>query len=308
MSHLVIGPGYLGLRVAKLWQATGKQVSLVSRTSQHAKEILDSVYSSIVADVTKPKELTTLPTAKVVLYAVGRERDSNQTPHQVYSEGFGNVLDALQKSASTNVRVLLISTTGVYADADGGWVNEASIASPTRPSARALFEAEQRLRASRFAENAVILRLAGIYGPGRIPRFIGISDIGKSSRTLVPSKTPSSTSSNHWLNLIHVTDAAIALAAAATAPPGTYNVSDGHPVRRADFDALSKELFSVARSSSSAESQVDQYPGRKQASVNKRISNDRMRSGFATMLQYPSYREGLMSIANTISPKGQAID
>jgi len=131
-------------------------------------------------------------------------------------------------------RIVYISTTGVYGDCAGAWVDETW---PTHPrAARSLrrLDAEQRLQdwAATSGGELVILRVAGIYGPDRLP----LERIRAGQPTIVPEQAP-------WSNRIHADDLVeICLAALDRAPAGAiYNVSDGHPSTMTDyFDRISE--------------------------------------------------------------------
>ena len=114
-----------------------------------------------------PASLADLPEVASVLFAVGYSRTSEASIHEVYVEGLRNVLDALPAATGP---VVYISSTGVYAQKDGQWVDEDSECEPDREGGRACLAAEQCLVAHLRGAGATILRMAGLYGPGRLPR------------------------------------------------------------------------------------------------------------------------------------------
>src|SRR5262249_49632115 len=118
------------------------------------------------------------------------------------------------------------SSTGVYGNVMGQTVDETTPCAPIREGGRACLGAEQLLADGRLAHQSVILRLAGIYGPGRIPRAADLA-AGR------PIDAPAS----GWLNLIHVEDAAqiVLLAEQRASPPQTFVISDGVPVQRSEY-------------------------------------------------------------------------
>src|SRR4051794_19097800 len=95
MVKLVVGCGYLGARVARLWRASGEQVHVVTRKLERAREFERAGYLPIVADVTRPESLAGLPAADTVLFAVGFDRASGATIEQVYVTGLQAVLHGL---------------------------------------------------------------------------------------------------------------------------------------------------------------------------------------------------------------------
>ena len=94
MTKLIFGCGYLGHRVAKLWQATGETVCVVTRSVDRAAQLRDEGFETVVADVTNADTLTDLPPAETVLFAVGFDRIAGNTIYEVYTDGVKNVLAA----------------------------------------------------------------------------------------------------------------------------------------------------------------------------------------------------------------------
>ena len=233
MSKLIIGCGYLGRRVGRLWLEAGHEVSGVVRHTSQQPQITQDGIRPIVADVTRPDTLTRLPPAETVLVSVGYDEAGGKSRWEVYVEGLRAVLDAL---APTTRRVIFISTTGVYGEAGGGWVDEDSPCRPARESARTLLAAERTLADHPLGRFGVVLRLAGLYGPGRLPRTADLL-----------AGQPLVVSPGCYVNLIHVDDAAaVVLAAEAHArPPATYVVSDGRPVQRREYLRCLAELLGV---------------------------------------------------------------
>ncbi len=282
MSKLIFGCGYLGRRVARKWRDAGDEVFVVTRSSSRAAELERDGYRPIVADVIRAASLVNIPVVETVLYAVGHDRDAGASMHDVYVEGLRSVLDALSEAIG---KLLYISTTGVYGQSNGDWVDEDSPCEPRREAGRAFVEAEQVLTSHRLASRAVILRLAGLYGSGRIPNAADIR-----------AKRPVASMQDAFLNLIHVDDAVtIVLAAERRAvAPRVYAVSDGHPVkRRAYYEELARLLdaLPVRFTAPPADS-----PTGMRAGSDKRVKNARMLAELGVSLRYPSYREGLAAI------------
>ena len=220
-SRLIVGCGYLGSRVASRWLAEGSQVHAITRRESRAADLAARGIDPIVADVTRPETIPTLPDVATVFWAVGFDRASSASHHDVHVKGLAHVLDTLPG----HPRPILSSSTGVGGDEGGGLVNETTPPHPSRDAGRVLLEAEDLLRGHRLGPG-VALRFAGLYGPERLPR---IAD-------LVAGR-PLAVDPDSWLNLIHVDDAAaiVCAIAAAKSPASLYVVSDGHPVRRRDW-------------------------------------------------------------------------
>jgi nucleoside-diphosphate-sugar epimerase len=284
MQRLIFGCGYLGSRVGALWKARGDEVTVVTRSSERAVSFTAIGYRAIVADVTQPSSLRNLPNADTLLYAVGHDRSVGPAIHEVFAGGLRNVLDA--KSPEVN-RVIYISTTGVYGDAGGDWVDEATPPAPTREGGRASLAAEGVLRAHPLAERAVILRLAGIYGPGRVPFLEQLR-----------SGEPIPAVETGYLNLIHVDDAARIVDRAATVAlsnlPRVYCVSDGCPLIRGEY------YREVARRINAPPPKFvvppADSPRALRAGSDRRVKNDRMLRELGINVQFPSCRAGLSAI------------
>jgi nucleoside-diphosphate-sugar epimerase len=221
-----------------------------------------------------------------VLYCVGYDRQGKGSRWDIQVQGLRNVLNALSPATE---RFLYISSTGVYGNAGGDWVHEGSPCRPAREAGKVLLAAEELIRGNPLGNRAIILRLAGIYGPDRLPHLAN----------LVAGR-PLAIPSGGWINLIHVDDAAgVALAAEMRCTaPRLYVVSDGHPTNRQDFYRYLAELLKLpepefvqtAVAESAATRSLDQ----------KRVSNARMLSELGIKLKYPSFREGLVSVARIL--------
>jgi len=292
MQKLIFGCGYLGERVARRWKSAGHEVAVVTRSQARAEQFRQNGYSAIVADVTRPETLGVLPASDSVLFAVGYDRSpgaGKQSIDDVYAGGVRNVLSALP--AGTR-RFIYISTTGVYGFRGGEWVDEATPTDPQRSGGRASLAAEQVIAGSSLANQAIVLRLAGIYGPGRIP-FLNELIGGQP----IPARTTG------YLNLIHVDDAVEAVVAAESADfssfasqsaPHLFCICDGNPVERGEY------YSDVARQIGAPPPRfVEPEPGSPRAEravSNRRVSNNRMLADLRVTLAYPDYRAGLAAI------------
>jgi len=285
VRKLIVGCGYLGLRVADRWVAEGAVVSAVTRYAGRGSFLQSRGIEPIVGDIMAPDTLRWLPSADTVLFAVGHDRGCGHSIRELYVAGLMNVLECLPSSVG---RFIYVSSTGVFGQSDGSWVDETSPCEPKREGGRACWQAELLLRQHPLGRRAVVLRMAGMYGPGRIPRSKGLL-----------AGLPLDAPSEGYLNLIHVDDAASAvLAAEARAPlPSLYCVSDGHPVVRRDYYCQLAELLGAAEPQF-RKTQLD-APAALRASASKRVSNQRLLSQLGFQPQYPSYREGLAAIVRT---------
>ncbi len=285
--RLIFGCGYLGHRVAKRWLVAGDRVSVVTRNQDRAREFEGEGFSSILADVTNEASLSFLQDrafadVDTLLFAVGYDRKAEPSINSVYAEGFQRVLDRLNDQTR---RVIYISTTGVYGSAEGAWVDESTPPAPHRDGGKASLAAEEALWASPFANRGVALRLAGIYGPGRLP-YLKQLEAGE----------PIAAPQEGHLNLIHVDDAATVTTLAADHPTasGIYCVSDGNPpVRKEYYEEMARLIGADSPKFSEPEAGS---PRAARAAADKRISNKKLLKELGVELAYPSYREGLTAI------------
>jgi len=291
MSKLIVGCGYLGQRVAAQWADAGQLVHTVTRDSARAAEFKEKGWQPLQFDVTDPNSIPPLPKVDTILFAVGygrakpgEEGSNRPSIYDVYVDGLKNVLAAVSSDIR---RFIYISSTGVYSQTDGSVVDEDSPTEPTREGGKACLAAEDLLQAHPLGSKAVILRLAGIYGPNRIPRKADLLE-GK------PIASPDA----GFLNLIHVDDAVAAVLAAEEAEdinlPRTYLVSDGEPIPRGDYYREAARLLN-APPPSFAQPAADSHAATR-AIADKRIDNSRIQKELDPLFMYPSYREGLAEI------------
>lgn len=282
MAKLIFGCGYLGQRVARRWRDAGCDVFVATRSDDKAERFRVDGYRPIVADLMQPASLADLPVAETVLYAVGYDPASAVSRHALYVDGLKHVLAALPPDIG---KFIYVSSTGVYGQTNGEWVDEQSPCQPVREGGQACLAAERALAAHSVGASAIVLRMAGLYGPGRIP-----------NATAIRRGEPIAAASTGHLNLIHVDDAAgIVLAAEERArPPRTYVVSDGHPVERREYyEELARQLAADAPRFVAPAADA---PAAQRAAASKRINNARLMAELGVSLAYPSFREGLAAI------------
>ncbi|MHB8902217.1 MAG: NAD-dependent epimerase/dehydratase family protein [Thermoguttaceae bacterium] len=291
MRRLVIGCGYLGYRVARQWLSQGDEVAVVTRRRERADELRREGFRAVEADVSDRESLKGLPEAEHVLHAVGYDRAGSGSRREVIVEGLRNVLDSL--SGGTE-RIVFVSSTGVMGGQGGGWVDEGADCRPERESGRCGLEAEELLGSDRLGRRAVVLRLAGMYGPGRLPKLADVLGGG-----------PVSAPEGSYLNLIHVDDAVRVVRAADLrgSVPDLYLVSDGSPTGHREFYremarqlGVAEPLFCVPEPGSR---------GAAAAGGNKRVSNRKMLAQLEVELEYPDFRVGLAAICREYRGAGE---
>ena len=279
MAKLIFGCGYLGHRVARHWRAAGETVYAVTRVPARAAELAADGVQPLLGDVTDAATLAGLPAVETVLYAIAYDPRSGVSRRSATLEGLLAALDALPAVG----RFIYVSSTSVFGAAGGAWVDETTACRPTREAGKTGLAAERLLAAHPWGERAIVLRLAGLYGPGRLPRLKDVL-----------AGRPIEVAADAALNLIHVDDAAEVVLAAERRgrPPRTYLVSDGHPTDRLTFYRHLAALLGAAEPRFVLVA-ADQL----RRGGDKRVSNARMAAELGVTLQYPSFREGLAAIA-----------
>ncbi len=187
-----------------------------------------------------------------------------------------------------------LSTTGVYGNRDGGWVDETSELRPSSPRSerRVAAEAAWLDWGTETGIPVQVFRLAGIYGPGR-----SAADQvrkGEAKRIVKPG---------HLFSRIHVEDIATVLAAsiAQPEPGGIYNVCDDEPAAPSDVTAYVCELLSIAPPPEIPFEDAELSPmARTFWADNRRVRNDRIKEKLGVTLAFPDYRIGIRSVIGLI--------
>ncbi len=280
-TTLIFGCGYLGRRVARLLLDRGERVPGTARSQARCDELSRLGIEPLLADVLDPNTLDHLPEVDRALYCVGFDRSSGRPIRDVYVSGLGHALDRL---AGRTSNLVYASSTGVYGDDDGGWVDEETPAGPRTESGRACLDGEGLVRAweAEGPRRASILRFAGLYGPGRVMR-----------RDSLLRGEPVVGDPEKFLNLIHIDDAASAAVAALDRPDqgGLFLVGDDRPAPRREFYARVAESLGAPAPTFRPPTPGSPEAGREGS--NKRVSNRRMHSELGIALRYPDLTTGV---------------
>lgn len=277
MTVLLAGCGDLGTEAGLRFAAAGQRV--IGWRRSPAK--LPSAIEGAAADLGSP-DLPPVPAdTSAVVIAVAADSPTEEAYRAAYVRGVANVLDALKRDGVAPARILFVSSTAVYGDASGGWVDESTTPAPSGFSGRVLMEAEELLHARLAGTDStgISLRLGGIYGPGRT-RLI---DQVKSGSAVIPEDV-------RFTNRIHRDDAAAAIVHLATmeaAPAPAYVGVDNEP---ADLGTVLR--FLAGELGLPAPTVGDAGPAR---GGNKRCGNDLLRgTGFS--FTFPTFREGYRDV------------
>lgn len=273
MTVLIAGCGDLGTEVGLRLAATGHRVIGLRRSPG----VLPPAIEGLAADLSRP--LDGLPgDVELVAYTAAADARTVDAYRHAYVDGLRHVLDGLEAAGAAPRRVLFVSSTAVYGVDDGSWVDEDTPAEPATATGAVVREAERLLLGRGLAE-PVVLRLAGVYGPGRSR----LPDRVRDGTAVVPDR-PVHT------NRIHRDDAAAAVVHLLTAvadPDPVYLGVDHAPVERAEvLRFLADELGAPPPPAG---------PVRDTRGGDKRCRNDRLvATGFS--FAYPTYREGYRAV------------
>jgi nucleoside-diphosphate-sugar epimerase len=267
---LIVGCGYVGSELGRRLLAQGHVVYGMRRDPKG----LPTGLLPLAADVSRPNGIGALPgRLDYVVYCVGAKSRDEAAYRAAYLDGLGNLLRVLGDEGQHPQRILFTSSTSVYSQVRGEWVDEGSPAHPRSFSGEIMLTCERLLAGSRFP--STVVRLGGIYGPGRT----SLIDRLRAGETLPVPESP------HFTNRIHRDDAAAILAHLIDQPdPGPlYLGVDCEPTDQAAVVRWLAEA--VGRGGAEPRADATGRAG------SKRCSNALLlESGFA--FSYPSFREG----------------
>lgn len=277
----IFGLGYTGLEIAKLAAAAGWTVAGTCRGLDKATRLRAQGIEAHVFDGTDPLQA----------------EDFGEASHVLCTIAPGRTGDPALRLCASHLRQArwlgYLSTTGVYGDHAGGWVDEDT---PPQPGQ---FRSVERLAAERgwlalaneTGAHLDIFRLPGIYGPGR--STLDQVKAGTARRIDKPGQ---------FFSRAHVADIAASVLRAMTAPhpAGIYNVADDLPVSTGEVVAFACELLGLPVPPSipwEEAAPTMSEMARSFYAESRRVRNDRLKRDLGVVLRYPTYREGLRAIA-----------
>ena len=282
MRVLIVGCGYVGLPLGAELVRQGHEVFGLRRTAAAEAQLRAAGVRPLAGDVTKPETLADLPGPfDWVVNCVASGGGDAAAYRQTYLQGTANLLAWLAPHPPK--KFLYTSSTGVYGQNDGSTVKETSPTEPEAETAKVLVETEKLLLAASAGSRppAIILRVAGIYGPGR----------GYAFKQFLKNEARLEGDGARVMNMIHRDDLiGCIIAALKSGRPGEiYNVVDDEPVTQAHFyqwlaDSLGKN----------PPPSVPEDPGtlRKRGATHKRVSNRKLKMEIGWPFLYPNFRIG----------------
>lgn len=284
---LVVGCGYLGMRALSSASNQGWKVYGTSRKLEKKPDIESFGGEFIEFDITRPETCQNLPPASAWLWCPAFDRSQGLAVQEVVTDG---LIRTLNLAPTKPERLLFVSTTSVYHQSNGQWVDELSPTKPATESGQAHLRAEQFLTNWADSTNsiAITLRLSGLYGPGRWIR-----------RASLEKGEPIACDPQTYLNLLHIDDATSGCMAALSSVSALtghhlYCLTDDRPITRGEFYQISARLLNAPEPSFINNDQKD-------FSGNKKVSNSRFKSTFHWQPMFPDISTGLKSILDSNS-------
>ncbi|MEM1180356.1 MAG: NAD-dependent epimerase/dehydratase family protein [Acidobacteriota bacterium] len=283
MKILIAGAGDIGIRLGLLWAGPehGHEVWALRRSAAKVPAPL----RPFGADLTEPSTLDALPDDfDLVYYTAAADGPGEQAYRRAYVDGLRSILDrVLSPRRARPSRIVFISSTSVYGQSAGEWVDESTRAEPSSYRGRILLEGEALLgaRGAAHGVDTVAVRLSGIYGPGRTRLLDSI----RTGRAVIYDDPP------RYTNRIHADDCARLLhhLGAVAAPESVYIGVDHDPATDGEVKTWLAEQLGVPAPPSVGDRPEAKAGGRRGG--NKRCSNRRvLDSGFR--FTYPDFRAG----------------
>lgn len=281
MRVAILGCGYVGLELGRQLTARGHEVVGIRRSPEGCEAIEDAGFEAIRADLADPEALARVPDADALVFAASSGGRDAEAARAIYVRGLETVIEHFSERVDPPERLVYTSSTGVYGDHDGGWVDEETPIEPTTEKTRVLREAEGIALESPI--EGTVVRFAGLYGPDRY----------RLERYLEGPVTEG------YLNMIHRDDAA-----------GTVrflleeDLARGEVVLAVDDEPADKWEFAdwladqCGVSEPAKETKEDRLadpdlsePARRRILTSKRCSNEKLRE-LGYEFSYPTFREG----------------
>jgi len=292
---LIVGCGGVGALVAKSWLKQQAKVYALARSAQAVTRLNQLGITPVEGDLDQPASLLELPAAGAWIYYFAPPPGQGVSDPRMCA-----FVVAMQMLSTPSAGIVYISTSGVYGDCQGDWVDENAEPAPVVDRARRRLDAETWLRGygRKSGVPVMVLRVGGIYGPGRLP----VERLKKGLPVL-------SLAQSSYTNRIHVDDlVAICVAAVERGRPDrVYNVCDDGPSTMTDYFFAVADALGLPRPP-----EVDLDEARRVMSAamlsylteSRRMLNRRMHEELGIELRYPDLESGLAGI--TAGDEGRA--
>lgn len=293
MRVLIVGCGYVGIPLGAELVRLGHEVFGMRRSADANAQLEASGIKPVVADITKPADLASLPGPfDWVVNCVSSNKGGVEEYREVYLNGARNLINWL--AAAPPKKFVYTSSTSVYGQTDASQVKETSPTEPATDTGRLLVETEKLLLAAAPKLPAVILRVAGIYGPDRGHLFLQYLK----NEARIPGK------GERFINMIHRDDlVGVIIAALKSGRSGeVYNAVDDEPVAQIHFfrwlsETLGKWMPPFATEADNGE--------RKRGVTNKKVQNRRLKMELGYQFKYPNFRKGYTAEIQRLDQAGK---
>lgn len=283
-NSLIVGAGYTGRFLFKRLKQKNNAIFTLSRSMQflnnpsHITANLDN--QNTLASLSEP-----IQEIKAIYYLAPPSPDNIEETRVRYFIRL--LLDYVP--TSTHIKIVYVSTTGVYGDQNSAWVDEKTQVKPdTLKSKRRLSAEQQFLELNKKANiDVVILRVPGIYGPERIP----LNKIKQGCKIIKQEQSG-------YTNLIHVNDlVTILINAMQKGQPGEiYNISDGHPIKSSEYYSLVAKIANLPAPQEVSREVAKQTFARARLDFlmqSRRLSVEKMQTQLQPQLKYSNLKEGI---------------
>lgn len=288
MRIAILGCGYVGEELGRQLAACGHEVVGVRRSTagcDRIEELSVPGFEAVRADVTDEASLASVPDSDVIVFAASSGGRDASAARAVYVDGLQTTLDVFGNRDHVPSRLLYTSSTGVYGDHDGNWVDESTPIDPTTEKTAVLARAESIALddASEYGIDGTVVRYAGLYGPDRY----------RLDRYLNGPVTEG------YLNMVHRVDAAGAVRFLIEEDLGrsaVILVVDDEPVSKWEFadwlaEACDRESPPKRTKSQRLATSELSTASKRRLLTSKRCSNATLRS-LGYEFTYPTFRSG----------------
>jgi len=278
MHVLVAGAGWLGVALVRALAGRGDRVTAVRRDPDRAALLRSAGAEPLFVDLARPGSGALLPAgvdAVVACQAAGS--DGAEPYRRAYVDANRTLLEVARRGGAR--ALVYTASTGVFGQRDGSDVDEATPAAPASPAAEVLAEAEALVLGDR-AVPSIVLRLSGLYGPGRL---WPLERVRGGQLALGPGD-------DAWMNFCHLDDAVAAVLAAIDRgrPGAVYHATDANPARR-------REVVEWVAGRLGIPAPRAPEGARPRGGADRRIHGERTRAELGLALRYPSFRDGLLA-------------
>ncbi|GAB3686187.1 SDR family oxidoreductase [Salinarchaeum chitinilyticum] len=290
MQVAILGCGYVGLELGRQLTAAGHEAVGVRRSADGVTAIDRAGFEAVQADVTDPEALAAVPDVDAVVFAASSGGRGAEAAREVYVEGLETAIEQFAGRDDPPDQLVYTSSTGVYGDHDGDWVDETTPIDPTTEKTVVLAEAERVATevAGEHGIDGTVVRFAGLYGPDRyrLERYV------------------EGPVTEGYLNMLHRDDAAgvvqFVLERAAesfgTLPGDALLAVDDEPVAKWAFaDWLAEQCGEAAPEKRTIEQRLAagdlSAPAERRLRTSKRCSNELLRE-LGYEFSFPTFREG----------------